>query len=167
MINKDNFIDKEYDVFKMFNERFALVSAGNIDDFNCMTLGWGMMGNIWGHPGSALTIYVSPNRYTWNYIDKNDYFIVSFFPEEYKKDLAYLGSHSKRDGDKISHTKLTPIDSKYGVTFKEACLTFICKKAYTHQFELDKTPDFMQENLYKKIEPHYSIIGFIEDVYGN
>ena len=56
--------ETKIDVFEKFSEQMALVTAGTIDHFNTMTIGWGMMGNVWGHtPG--VTVYVSPNRYTW------------------------------------------------------------------------------------------------------
>ena len=45
-----NFIDKEYDVFRMFNDQWALATAGTIDNFNTMTIAWGSMGTIWGPP---------------------------------------------------------------------------------------------------------------------
>ena len=71
-----DFKDREYDVFRMFNDRWALATAGTIDDYNTMTIAWGSMGTIWGPPHGGkpiLTIYVSPARYTFEYLEKNDY----------------------------------------------------------------------------------------------
>lgn len=165
-ITKENYIDGQYDVFKKFHSQLAVLSAGNIDDFNCMTIGWGAMGNIWGHPASAITVYVIPQRHTFQYLNKEEYFTISFFSEEYKEDLLYLGTHSGKDEDKISKTKLTPIALENGVGFKEAQLTFVCKKIYCDQFDINKVPDFMREKVYKTFEPHYEFIGYIEDAFG-
>lgn len=62
---------------------------------------------------------------------------MSFYPESCRKALSYIGSHSGRDGDKIAAAGLTPVVMGQGVTFREANLTFLCKKLYQHQFSRD------------------------------
>ena len=166
IITKENFIDGKYDVFRKFNSQWAIVTAGSIDDYNCMTLGWGMMGNVWGHPGSALTIYVQPSRYTFEYMERNDFFTVCFLPEEYREDAQLLGTLSGRDGDKVAKTKLHPVAMEHGVGFEESELCFVCRKICSQQFDLDKVPEFMREGMYSKVEPHYFYIGYIEDAFG-
>ena len=42
---------KDYKAFTMFEERWALVTAGTLDDFNTCTVSWGSMGNVWGPNG--------------------------------------------------------------------------------------------------------------------
>ena len=164
-INMDNLVESKIDVFAKFNKQLAVVTAGNMESFNSMTIGWGMMGNVWGHPGSALTIYVSPDRYTHKFLEENEYFTVSFFPESHKKDVIVLGRTSGRDGNKIEQTSLTPKALSHGVGFEEAELTFVCKKIYSHQFELEKTPVHMAK-IYESLTPHVEYIGYIEDVNG-
>ena len=39
-----DFLKKTYNVFEMFNDRWALATAGSIDDYNTMTIAWGSMG---------------------------------------------------------------------------------------------------------------------------
>lgn len=165
MINKENFIDAKYDVFKKFHSQLGVVCVGDENDFRCMTIGWGMMGNIWGHPGSALSVYVSPSRYTFDLLQEKEYFTVCFFPEEYHEDLITLGRNSGRDGDKVAKTKLTKKFMENGVGFEEAELTFVCKKICAQQFELELTPEHMRD-IYTKIAPHYMFIGSIEDAFG-
>ena len=95
------------------------------------------MGNIWGIVGKSrptVTVYVHPARYTSEFLKNSDTFTVSFYPESCKKALGYIGSHSGRDGDKAVGAGLTPIEIGQGVTYKEANLTFLCKKLYQHQF---------------------------------
>ena len=58
---------KDYKAFTMFEERWALVTAGTPDDFNTCTVSWGSMGNVWGPNGgdiSTVTVYIHPARYT-------------------------------------------------------------------------------------------------------
>lgn len=163
-----DFRDKTYDVFRMFNDRWALATAGDLNDFNTMTIAWGSMGTIWGPPHggkSILTIYVTPARYTYEYLERNDYFTVSFFPEEYRRDLGILGSRSGRDGDKLALTALTPVAASHGVDFQQAELTFVCRKLYTHQFEAERTPPEVQEWIYHgNFQPHAMFLGEIVDV---
>ena len=165
-ITRENFIEARYDVFKKFHQQLAVVTTGNIDDFRCMTIGWGAMGNVWGHPGSTLTIYINPARYTFDYMQKNDHFTVCFFPEAYRKDVMTLGTKSGRDVDKVALTSLTPKALENGVGFEQAELTFVCKKLYADQFKLEKTPENVRNGIYAKFEPHWFYIGAIEDAFG-
>lgn len=172
------FEDKTYRIFDLFNNKWALVTAGPVNDYNTCTVGWGSLGNIWDKPEkrSVVTIYVHPDRYTSTFLKKYDTFTVSFYPQSYKKALAYLGSHSGRDGDKVKASGLTPVAMGDGVTFKETEMTFLCHKLYFHQFAKEGlapeihdyyaarpavypnvTPDGTSDNW----EPHYVIMGEI------
>ena len=163
-VTMENIKELEYKVFEKFSRQKAVISAGKADDFNSMTIGWGMLGNVWRvNPG--ITVYVSPSRYTWQFMEKNDYFTVCFFPKEYEEDVMTLGRISGRDGDKIVHTKLTVKPLEHGVSFNEAELTLVCKKMYAKQFDAELVPDSAKE-MYKRFEPHYEYIGQIVDVFG-
>ena len=165
-INKENFLDATFDVFNKFHKQLAVLTVGSGDDFRCMTIGWGAMGNVWGHPGSTLTVYVNPLRYTFEYLQQQDHFTVCFFPEEYRKDVLTLGTKSGRDCDKVALTSLTPKSLENGVGFEEAELTFVCKKIYADQFKLELTPDDVRNGIYGKFPPHWFYIGSVEDVFG-
>lgn len=166
IITKENFIEAKYDVFKKFHQQLAVITSGSIEDFRCMTIGWGAMGNVWAHPGSTITVYVNPARYTFDYMQEKEYFTVCFFPEEYRKDVMTLGTKSGRDGDKVALTGLTPKALENGVGFEQAELTFVCKKLYGDQFKLDKVPEELRSGIYSKFEPHYFYIGSIVDAFG-
>lgn len=171
------FETKDYKAFAMFENRWALVTAGTLDDFNTCTVSWGSMGNIWGPNGgdiSTVTVYIHPARYTQEFMAKYDTFTVSFFPESYRKALGYLGSHSGRDENKVANSGLIPVAVGDGVTFKEAELTFVCKKLYEHQFDeahlAEKVKDYYASNPavytqagHDRWEPHYMYIGEVVD----
>ena len=162
-----DFKDQSYEVFRLFNDHWGLATAGTLEDYNTLTIAWGSMGTLWGPPHEGrpiLTIYVSPARYTHSYLEQNDFFTVSFFPEEYRKDLSILGSRSGRDGDKVALTKLTPCPMGESVAFEEAKMTFLCKKLYTHQFEKERVPQEVSDWIYKRFPPHTMFIGEIIDV---
>ena len=162
-----DFADKSYEVFRLFNDHWALATAGSIEHYNTMTIGWGSMGTLWGPPHKGkpvLTIYVSPARYTHSFLEENEYFTVSFFPEEYRRDLALLGSRSGRDGDKVALTALTPLAIRHGVDFAQAELTFVCKKLYQQQFDIEKVPKDVADWIYTRGPPHSMFIGEVEEV---
>ena len=71
------------DIFTKFDKQWALLTAGNKDSFNTMTVSWGGLGTLWSRP--VATVYVRTSRYTHEFMDREDYFTISFFPEHYKK----------------------------------------------------------------------------------
>ena len=104
-----------------------------MEHFNGCTIGWGSLGNIWsraGSVGSVVTVYVYPSRYTCEFLKANDTFTVSFFPQEHRKALDYMGTHSGRDEDKTAAAGLTPVAMGPSVGYREAHLTFLCRKTF-------------------------------------
>ena len=122
------------DILSKFDQDWAIVTAGTKDHFNSMTISWGAMGTIWGRP--ALTIYIRPERYTNEFLKEAEYFTVSFYNEPDRNKLAYLGSHSGRDVDKVKETGLHPLILKDDIiTYQEAKETFILKKIYLQRMD--------------------------------
>lgn len=112
---------------------WMLVTAGNKErGYNTMTASWGHLGSIWGHGGGKPTAicYVRPQRYTREFMDREAYFTLAFFPKEYHKALGYLGSHSGRDGDKVAAAGLTPLFGEEYTGFEEAELILVCRTLY-------------------------------------
>ena len=130
--------------FDLFANKWALVSAGSINNFNCCTVSWGSFGILWGK--KIVTVYIYPSRYTCDYLLNNEYFTVCVFDKEYKKDLAILGSKSGRNIDKVALTKLTPTPIKKSITYKEASQVFYCKKIYFGQFNKDNVAEEIKQN---------------------
>ena len=154
-----NFIN---DAFKAFDKEWALVTAGNTDNYNTMTISWGGLGTLWNKP--VATVYVKPIRYTHSFLDSNQYFTVSFFDEKYKKDLAVLGTLSGRDGDKVAKTALTPVGIGDSVSFKEAKITLLCKNIYRQDLITDTMPQEAIDKYYIDEAPHTMFIGEVIDI---
>ena len=152
------------DIFNLFDKQWALVTAGTLADYNTMTISWGSLGTIWSPANngrSIATIYVKPIRHTFNYLESNEYFTLSFFPESCRKDLLTLGTTSGRDGDKVAKTSLTPQAVEHGVTFAEASLTLVCRKIYWDDFKKERIPAEVVKTFYQTEEPHRMYIGEI------
>ena len=73
----ENFKEKEYKVFEMFDKQWAIVTAGSMEHYNSCTIGWGSLGNIWGHAGKScpiVTVYVHPARYTSEFLEQRYFY---------------------------------------------------------------------------------------------
>ena len=150
------------DIFNEFASGLVLVTAGNKDDFNTMTIGWGTLGTLWSK--SICNVYVKKNRYTHEFIDNNEYFTVSFFSEDYKTDMAILGTKSGRDIDKVSLSSLTPIKEDKYVYFKEAKYTLLLKKIYFHDFDINKIPKETKDQYYTDEPAHTMYVGEVIEI---
>lgn len=146
----------------LFSDKWALVTAGNQDHFNTMTISWGGLGTLWSK--DVATIYIKPIRYTYEFLEANDYFTISFFSDEYKKDLGILGAKSGHDGDKIALTHLTPTPISHGMAFKEAKITLVCKKIYWQDLDLANIPDFAIKQYYTTEAPHRMYVGEVVEI---
>ncbi|HEU20334.1 MAG TPA: flavin reductase family protein [Deltaproteobacteria bacterium] len=117
-------------VTDMWTTTWFLLTAGDRQNFNAMTIGWGSMGVMWNKP--FIQVVVRPGRYTFEYMEKYPTFTVCAFPKQYRKALTLLGTTSGRDSDKIEESGLTTIESKKvdAPSYKEAELILECKKMY-------------------------------------
>lgn len=148
--------------FEKFYQQWALVTAGNIKSFNTMTVGWGAMGTLWSRP--TVTVYIKPCRYTYKFLNENDYFTVSFYSEQYKSDLSILGSRSGRDTDKVALTSLTAVEVGRSVSFKEAECTIVLKKIYYQDLDINQIPDAVIGKYYTEEAPHRMYIGEVVEI---
>jgi len=150
------------------NKEWTLITAKKVDDnFNTMTASWGCIGELWGKP--IYICFVRPERYTHEFLENSDYYSISFFDKKYKADLVYLGTHSGRNEDKLSKTKLNVINDDLAPYFKEANLVLFCRKIYHDDFKEENFNDkSIIKDIYveKKAQLHTMYIGKIEKVIG-
>lgn len=151
------------DAFKAFHEDWALATAGTMAHHNTMTIGWGGIGCLWKK--QVAMIFVRPNRYTYEFLEKEDYFTVSFYPAQYQDALKLLGRKSGRDGDKIAEAGLHAEAIGESVTFREARLTLLCRKLYAQDLDLDAIDPESRKAFYGENNPvHRMYIGEIVEI---
>lgn len=152
-------------VVKLIGKEWMLITAGTPENFNMMTASWGNIGVLWGKP--VATIYVRPQRYTLEFIEREETFTLSFFAEQYRKALTVCGTKSGRDTDKVAASGLTPCTLDSGaITFEEARLVFKCRKLYKGKLCKDEFIDKAQyEKWYPEGDLHYVYIAEIEKVW--
>ncbi len=150
------------DILSVFDKKWALLTAGDSDRFNTMTISWGGLGTIWGKP--VATVYVRTSRYTHDFMDAKEFFTVSFYPEECKRILGVLGSKSGRDMDKMKESGLTPVQAGESMSFKEAEVTLVCRKLFKQQLNVANMPEDVAKAMYEGQAPHDMYIGEIVEI---
>lgn len=150
------------DIFKQFDKKWALLTAGTEDRFNTMTISWGGLGTIWNK--SVATVYVRKSRYTHEFMENNEYFTVSFYPEEFKKVLGVLGSKSGRDIDKMKASGLTAVKAGESMSFKEAEVTLVCKKLFRQSLLTENMPKDIANTMYADNDIHDMYIGEVVEI---
>lgn len=93
-----------------------------------MTASWGGVGILWGK--KVAFVFVRPQRYTKEFIDKSDKLSLSFFDDSWRKMLNYMGTVSGRDEDKIAASGLHVEMVNSAPVFKESRMALICRKLY-------------------------------------
>lgn len=78
--------------YNLFNKDWALLTAGNSEKFNTMTVSWGGVGILWNK--NVATVYVRKSRYTLEFIDKFDHFSLTFGGDAMRKALTFCGKNS-------------------------------------------------------------------------
>lgn len=152
----------------LFDRKTLLLTCGDFAarDYNTMTIGWGSIGTMWNRP--YVSVVVRPTRYTYEFFKRYSDFTVSALPEEYRYALAYLGSHSGRDSDKIKETLLVPAASKKVSSpgFEQAELTIECKLIYSADFDPARFIDPGIEKNYPAKDYHRVFYGEIVHILG-
>ena len=154
------------EIFRVFGANNALLTAGDRTSCNTMTIGWCQLGSLWSIP--VCTVFVRPERYTYQFMEESRYFTVSVLPEEAKAVTAYCGTKSGRDTDKIRDCGLT---LRYGAGdapfFDEAEWVLVCKKLYIQDMKPECVKD---ERIFQSYTPakggwHRLYVGEVLEAY--
>jgi flavin reductase (DIM6/NTAB) family NADH-FMN oxidoreductase RutF len=114
------------DVFTLVGKIFPVITAGKEDHFNSMTASGGGMGVHFKKP--ATWCIFQTTRYTLELIQKEQTYTLSYFPDEYREQVIFLGKKSGRDSEKMKEVELTSVKTPAGnMAFKEARLIIECK----------------------------------------
>ncbi len=140
------------EVFTLFGTKTPLLTAGEPDHLNTMVIGWGGLGTLWGMP--VCTVYVRPERYTYEFMEQYDRFTVSVFDEAGRKATALCGRESGRTMDKAAACGLHAAFASGGAPyFEEAELVLACRKLYAQ----DLSAEHLTEG--EKVLPYYGASG--------
>ena len=151
-------------VFDRIGKEWMLITAGKPEKYNTMTASWGSLGVIWRKP--AAFVFVRHSRYTFEFMEKQQGFTLSFFDEGYRAALNLCGTKSGRECDKVKEAGLTPRIFGDLPAFEEAKLVLTCRTMF-HQ-DMPKEA-FIDQGIYADCYPtddiHRMYVGEITGVY--
>jgi len=146
--------------FNLIGQDWMLITSGNMPDYNTMTASWGGLGVLWGK--NVCFCFIRPSRYTYEYMERNDSFTLSFFEESYRRALSFCGSNSGRDVNKAAGAGITPMKCADDmVSFEEARLIIKCRKLYFHDLDPGHFLSPEIEKSYNQKDYHRLYIGEI------
>ena len=149
--------------FKLINDDWMLITAQKDDKVNALTASWGGLGIMWHY--NVAYIFIRPQRYTREFIDGSKTFSLSFFSDEFKKELMYFGTVSGRDEDKIKLSQLNLDYDNQIPYFSDGKLIVFCEKLYKQTMDKESFLDskLIADN-YAENDFHVMYIGKITKV---
>ena len=151
-----------FNPFTRIGSDWMLITAGQPGDMNTMTASWGGAGVLWN--ANVTFAFVRPSRYTYEFLEKEAYYSLTFLDPAVRRPLQICGSKSGRDGDKIAEAGLTPVFDAPAPYFQEAETAIICRKLYTQDLDPTRFLDPKLEANYKQGDYHRVYVGEIVKV---
>ncbi|MDR0962206.1 MAG: flavin reductase [Mediterranea sp.] len=114
------------DVFTLVAKDFTVITAGDSTNYNSMVAGWGGWGVEFNKPTTWCMLRA--NRYTLEYMRREQKYTFCYFDESYKPDIMQFGMKSGRDSNKMKESKLQAVTTPGGsIAYKEAKLVIECR----------------------------------------
>lgn len=142
---------KPFDVQKDFSDngftfftKNLILCVGDSSESNAMTIGWGAIGNYLGHERPAVTVYVAPGRYTYEFMERHKRFTImefddpavwQFFGKRSGREFADSNAADPKAAAMGLHVAYTENGTPY---YEEASLVIECETMTAwHQTESD------------------------------
>ena len=146
-------------VFTLAGKDFFAITAGKEDHYNSMIGSGGGLAVLFKKPTTWCILRA--DRYTLEMIQKEQTYTLSYFPNEYKEQMLFLGSKSGRHSKKMKEVELISVQTPSGdMSFKEARLIIECKLTqittpnpddfYTQEAKEYINEAYKEENDYRK-----------------
>lgn len=156
-------------MLRMREDGLLLVGAMPDGRPNVMTIGWGTIGSIWGHP--MFTILVRPSRYTYGFLEANADFTVNVPPttQEMSDIVAFCGTASGRDADKFKEMGLiaTPGQKVRAPIVEQCVIHYECRTVHRHDLVPDALAPEIRSNSYRASDFHRVYYGEILAAYAD
>ncbi|WP_321330816.1 DUF4468 domain-containing protein [uncultured Bacteroides sp.] len=151
-------------IIKMLSEDWMLITAGNNEKFNMMTASWGGLGVLFDKP--VMFCFINPTRYTYQLMETNDTYTLTFYTEAYRSALNYCGTNSGKNTDKVKGSGLTPITTPTGSkAFAEAWLIIECRKLVSQSLTPEAVSNKNIKEQWTGKQMHKMFIGEIINVW--
>jgi len=141
--------------------RALIGSINDKNEPNFMTIGWGMIGNIWYKP--IFITYIRPSRYTFKNINHNPYFTLNIFLNNKHQDiLDHCGSISFYDDNKIKKFNINHQYNENNIPFhSDADIVLDCKVIYKQNLDKNEVKQNIKNKYYGNNDYHTSFYGEI------
>ena len=151
----------ESNPFTLLSNDWGVLTAGNHEKTNSMTISWGGFGVLWNK--NVCYIFVRDTRYTKGFIDSCGTFSLTFFQKDFNRSiLMYLGSVS---GSRENKMKMTHLNINYadGIPFiDEGNLVITCKTLASSKITPESLIDSeIETSHYKDGDFHTMYVGEI------
>lgn len=151
-------------IFNLIGKDWALITTKKPDgSYNTMTASWGGAGILWNKP--VVFVFIRPQRYTYELIEGQDSFTLSFLDNSYREKLGYCGKVSGRNEDKLQKCGFTVIPTENGGFIREAKTAITCRKLYFGDILESGFADETLLSNYAAKDYHRMYIGEIKDIY--
>lgn len=150
----------EMNPFIKIGTEWALITAGDRQQANTMTVSWGGVGVLWGK--NIAFIFIRDSRYTKELIDSHEFFSMSFFNSSFRPALNICGTITGRDRDKFKEAGLTPA-FRHSIPYPdEANFVLLCRKMAAVPITEDTFLDpAIMEKWYSDRDMHTMYVGEI------
>jgi flavin reductase (DIM6/NTAB) family NADH-FMN oxidoreductase RutF len=145
---------KEVHLFDVYQETLGKLDGDGIllvagDPPNPMTIGWATIGHIWNK--QIITVLVRPVRHTFSLMESAKDFSVCVLPDHYRKELAFCGTKSGRDLNKIEacHLNIDKCFKADSFFIAESSLHFECRIVHKHKLD----PATLDPSIIKRYYP--------------
>jgi flavin reductase (DIM6/NTAB) family NADH-FMN oxidoreductase RutF len=156
-------------VFTLAGKDYFAITAGKEDHYNSMIGSGGGLAVLFKKP--ATWCVIRADRYTLELILKEQTYTMSYFPDEYREQMLFLGSKSGRNSEKMKEVALTSVQTPFGdMSFKEARLIIECtlKQITTpnpNDFYSQEAKDYIKEAYKKESDYRKYVFGEITRVW--
>jgi len=162
-------IGDNFNIFTLVGKDFYAVTAGKEDHYNAMIGSGGGWGMFFKKPTTWCLFRT--DRYTLELIQKEQTYTISYFPNEYKEQMLFLGSKTGRGSEKMKEVALTSVQTPSGnMSFKEARLIIECKLTaiatpQPNDFYSQESRDYIDEAYKEATEYRKLVFGEITHVW--
>ncbi len=150
--------------FDFFGETMKRLRGDGIilvagDPPNPMTIGWATIGTIWNR--QVMTVLVRPTRFTFHLMENAKDFSVCVLPDGFEKHLAFCGTKSGKDHDKI---RVCSFSMKPGIKIStpyigESKYHFECRMIHRHKLDPATLDPAIAKRYYPKKDWHTVFYG--------
>ena len=113
-------------LFDLIGRQWMLIGTAGNGKANLMTASWGGAGVIWNKP--SVFAFIRHSRYTHDLIETSDGFSLTFYGDDYRKELGICGSKSGRDMDKAETCGFNVMWHGEIPYTRESQIVILCKK---------------------------------------